>query len=709
MNSNSLQYEEYITIQKTFKGVLSTYPSSHAYFDFTRAPLARSAYEKWCNGKKISPAEEKAYLVKALSPKMGEELTKNEFEKLAREYGAGVVKIALIDRNLTYWIENSKPNEKILIAGGACVLESRDTKFIQYLSTLKEGKEYVRQYVEKLFVRYPTWTQITGALIPSAPISVFYDETFPWHLRISEYGIKNAQLETQRVYDEIYQAVCRFAGLYDPKNIVMRIPFIALDLAEKQHLRSWMESANHYLRENKVKYNLENAKNAEGQFMKAWIEYTYAGPNILEINKSIIKEKYPDIFSSNDLENYTIHVRSKQIDHLDTERMNSWTHSVILDMNESRLLKDRKESLFTTYQQRTIAMYEWMRDEIQNTPSIGFAGFMDQTCRGRILHEDSIRAKSALRKGIKKMHFDNYFSSPFRLHKGNVADSIQFLSRFKNPNVISFSKEILIELSDSKRMLEKNTKKNIIITQIIEACEFFSRVFSNEVEGTVYDEKKTIYKNQLTNFKSKIIERFVRDIKLRRFIESEYPVEHDVRSLIQDIVESSVSIESSGKDESIKVQLNPKYRKLAAYFRLLIQKEIQVYTDQKMALEESIHGLNSRMKAIYASLSSNIIEHQNDHLTEYVDILPLADNLFFSYVQQLIFIPSLKDAYLEMVQIESSPTLEQRSKETCIMEIIQQIFPIVESCIHYVMLGGEYPWEARFESRYKRIINAKSL
>lgn len=56
-------------------------------------------------------------------------------------------------------------------------------------------------------LRFPTWTQVTGSLIPRHGLNIMYDETFPWYLRFEEYGIHDAESVTQRIYDGIFPVV----------------------------------------------------------------------------------------------------------------------------------------------------------------------------------------------------------------------------------------------------------------------------------------------------------------------------------------------------------------------------------------------------------------------------------------------------------------------------------------------------------------------
>jgi hypothetical protein len=214
MNEDALpSYETYLEIQRGIGSVLSSYPKSHAYFDYFRATKARDAYDSWKKGKPLTSEELKSYLTLSIKPLRGEELSPAQYERLLQQYGSSAIKISFIDDNLKNWLDTSTSPERILSTGGACALESVDTKRI--IEFANQDKDLSKKYIEEMFLRFPTWTQITGAMIPTR-VGIFYDETFPWHLKIAEYGIKDAESKTQRVYDRIFFTLQRFAKLHNP-------------------------------------------------------------------------------------------------------------------------------------------------------------------------------------------------------------------------------------------------------------------------------------------------------------------------------------------------------------------------------------------------------------------------------------------------------------------------------------------------------------
>jgi hypothetical protein len=99
----------------------------------------------------------------------------------------------------------------------------------------------------------------------------------------------------------------------------------------------------------------------------------------------------------------------------------------------------------------------------------------------------------------------------------------------------------------------------------------------------------------------------------------------------------------------------------------------------------------------------NISSYQNDFYSDFVNILPLGANLFVSYMQQLLFIPSIRLAYLNLIKIEKRMDLEKEQKEMKVVAVVNRIFPVVEKCIRYIMTGGEYPFKERFEFEFQEV------
>jgi hypothetical protein len=693
---NSILYKDFIELQQAYRHVLSEFPKSKGYFDFMRAPLARMAYEKFKKGEPILDKEYQAYFIRAILPKSGEELTEAEFKRLSNELGSGIFRVSIIDKNLIHWLNNAKKNEKILITGGACALEARDTKFIQYLQSMPNGKRLTKEYVKKLFSNFPTWTQITGALIPSSKISIMYDETFPWCLRLPEYGLENAESETQKVYDAIFQGVQRYADLYDPKNIVLKVPFTSLHLKKDGYLERWFDRTKEYNKEIRNKFEISSEDNFDS-FMKAWVEYTYSGPEILDIVKKTLKENYGKIFTDCKLENATIHVRAKQIDHLDTERLNGWMHYVILGNDLPKKLKERKKMLFTNHHINTIGLYNWMRDEYENNRQLGFAGFLDHSYKGKLIHEESVREKFQIKKAANKS-LDLIFASPLRLSQKNVEESIKFLERFKNPNSVSFSKETLLKFTAIKQDIDKLKHKIKVVERLIMSIVYYLNLLEGLLNKKDISNTQTLKDSERIEFKNLLEQRFASDGLIKKFIVVDLKVNFD-KNFIPNFI-NRLNLQDSQSELAIKSDSDLRF---AEFFFNLLSKEKNRYYLDVQNMNVKISELDKQLKKIYENLSVNISSYQNDFYSDFVNILPLGANLFVSYMQQLLFIPSIRLAYLNLIKIEKRMDLEKEQKEMKVVAVVNRIFPVVEKCIRYIMTGGEYPFKERFEFEFQEV------
>ncbi len=695
MNEDSLpSYESYLEIQRGIGDVLSEYPNLHAYFDYFRAIKARDGYNKWLKGKQLSKEEMKSYFTSSINPVRGEELTSKQYQRLQQMYGSSTIKISMIDENLKRWLEKSGESEKILSTGGACALESIDTKRIIELS--KTNPNLIKKYIEEIFLRFPTWTQITGALIPSK-VSIFYDETFPWHLKISDYGIRNAELKTQRVYDRIFFTLQRFAKLHNPQNIVLRLPFISLNLAEEEKLKKWFDSYKYYIGEIESSYGFSKGHYDPDKNYKAWIEYTYFGPEILNIAKEKIKQQYPGVYKTNNLEASSIHVRGKQIDHFDVERLNLWMHKVWLGGAEGD--KQIKKLLGNPIHREVIAMYSWARDSLKELDSIGSAGFLDFNYKGKLVHEDRLFTLKELRHLTPKLLMDELIDSPLRLHSRNLPDVLKLLQRFKNPYSVSFSKQIILSLTTLNNQLNKKEHKISTLKNFINYSDFFISLLDRLLkEKTVVINKSSSSIVRMLRF---LIKRYKSDNMLIPIIKIlNTDKQKNVNLLEKKFLNLIELIPIKGNKNTTNVKL--KDLELASLFHRLLQKDNKEDIIRCQEYSTNSQELSNKIKVTTRNISENIVKYKADYLTNHVNILPLADNLFASYMQQFIFIPSIQNAYLDMIAIEKNDKFNKEEKEQEIVVIINKIYYVIEACLLYIFKNTSYPWEARFESRYDR-------
>jgi len=689
----TVSFDSYQTIHKNIGKILSQYPSSRAYFDYYRSPKAREAYDTWEKGKVPSKANVKAFMTIAMRPTHAYDLTQAHFKRLYEIYGDAAIKVAMVDQNFLQWLETAKPDEQVLSTGGSCALESIDTRHIAYLKRRKGGDELVKSYVESVFMRFPTWTQVTGSLLPKNGVSVFYDETFPWHLKMKEYGIKNAQIMTQRIYDRIYNAVLRFIKLHNPQNVAVRVPFFGLNLAEGGQFDRWFEDYKMYINQLEESLGLESGEYNQNEFYRSWIEYTYMGPEILQTTLALIKKQYGDIYESYNLERSTIHVRGKQIDHFDTERQNQWIHEALFHKN---LAKDKRfqHLLRIPIHRHGLAKYMWMRDKILHTPSIGSAGFLDFNFRGSIAHEFNFLPTLPANKMSDP---DALLDTPLRLHSRNIDDVIQFLDRYKNPYSVSFSKQLLVSLSELNDDLTKMNKKIEILRTYTEYSDFFIKLFAElAVEQSDLEEKSSSQIQEMMDF---LITRYRNDMSLIQLVQQNGDRKQQAKDLLEKELSALFTFKKTAKGITITVQNMPlmkKWLSLLQKYNPNDKERIKAYTQKRDTIQDSINK-NTQ------NISENILKHKADYLSSYVNILPLADNIFVSYMQQLIFIPSIQEAYQDIVSVAFDTKKNKETKEKIIIEIISAIFPIVKDCLEYLLKPEmSYPWQARFEARYKR-------
>lgn len=685
-------YNLYRGLKQSTATVLASKPASHASFDFHRAQYAYEAHKGWHGHKKLTTQQIQSYLTNSPSPVAWNTITKKDFVRLQEQYDGSVFKINFIGGNVGEWLKKASPKEKILSVGGACALETMDIRHIDYFRKRPVYKKYVTTYIESMFYRFPTWTQVTGALLPARGISVFYDETFPWHYKVEAYGVQNAQALTQEVYDKTYRAVVRYSQLHHPQNNVIKLPFITLNLAKDGYLDRWFAMYEPYIREIEKNFGFEPYHYTPADYYRSWIEYTYNGPEILQLVLQQIKEQYPSLYKSCELKNCTIHIRGKQIDHFDVERHNKWIHDYSLSQKP---LKDAKYKHLLSHpmHRHGLAMYMWMRDHQQDFKSTGSVGFLDQTYRGAIAHEFSLI--KCLESTNKDEFFQELIETPLRLHSNNVSNVIKFLERFRKPYSVSFSNKTIYtftKLTTAHARLERKIKKlDIFIDYSDKVIDIFHDLLSGQ--NTIDYQK--VEMQEIITF---LIERYKTENNLLDRYDRTITQKIRIEMLAKDLMSLFIMKEKDGKTTlSVKnEELLKLWQSLLITYNEKDKKRRNEYARESEQIQNEITNQTQ-------NISEKIINQKADYLSKHVSILPLVDNIFFSYMEQLTFIPAIQEAYQDMVSIESSSNYKKEEKEKIIIDIINSIFNIVASCLTFVFKQDtSYPWQARFEARYKR-------
>lgn len=219
-NETSPQLETIQHLYSITQNILSYRPQSKAFFDFNRVYGARKIAELRAAGKPVAEEHSKEYFTKALNPLPVKDIPDNLFARMSSEYGDGVYKIGIIDQNLKRWLDTAAPEEHILATGGACAMESVDVRNIRTLRAQPNGDELAKEYVKRAYAVFPSWTHITGAIAPTKGVNVLYDETFPWHLKIAEYGLEKAESRTEAVYKKFHAAVERYVNLANQEAVL---------------------------------------------------------------------------------------------------------------------------------------------------------------------------------------------------------------------------------------------------------------------------------------------------------------------------------------------------------------------------------------------------------------------------------------------------------------------------------------------------------
>lgn len=701
----SIPFKEFLSTIQATQSIISAHVDSKAYFDLHRVATSRDLYAAYKKDQTVGDLDARAYLTKALNPTLGAELTRQEYTRLHDLYGDSVIKIYLIDQNLKKWLSHGSSRENILAAGGACALESFQVKLIRYFQQNKS--HLVVPYIQKIFASTPTWTQITGAIIPTNGLSILYDETFPWHLRIAQYGLKDAEVHTQQVYEKLFSSVSRYVKLQNQDNTLIKIPFTSLNLREGKYLLEWYNMWKKYLIEVEKKLELPPIQFDAEDLKRIWVDYTYEGPQILSLSREYIKTTHPEIYQKYNLDAHSIHVRGKQIDHLSLERSNNWLLQILMTDN----IKNQEElvrPLNLPANRYKYAVSAWIRDNMQNYPAIGMAGMLDFTYEGNVMHETPLQSSQEMNKYKDEELFEEMFSSPLRLHSQNVDQVCDFLSRFGNAN--TFPREKMISLYKLKNKLSKTKRKIDVMQKHLVTVELFRRVlddliknYPNKQSNVELSEREWSQLQSIENIQLAFIEcvrRFTKDKVLNKILQEEYKLALPVHETFKRLIQQMEIIE----ENSIKRLQVTFYKKITQFedrILILMNRNLQTGMEELNRSETDYTTYSSQMSAILEEVSHELVHKLGEKYINHIRILPLADNLFVSYMQQLLFIPTIRKAYIEVSQIEQNTRLTIVEKEELIVQSIRQISPVLLRCLRYVMSDKDaYPWSERYEDKY---------
>lgn len=699
-------------LNSSTQNILSYRPKSRAYYDFNRVHGARKISEQRASGQPVSEELVKDYFTKAFNPAFIGDLSGNQFHRLTNEYGDTIYKISIVDQNLHRWLKNASEDEHILATGGVCAMESVDVRNIRALRMLPDGENLVKEYVKQAYTVFPSWTHVTGAIASTKGVNVLYDETFPWHLKIAEYGLENAEEKTQAVYKKYNTAVERFVQLVNKESILLRIPFTSLELDMSGELNKWFNEYHSYIRALETKYGIEALEYNADDFVRSWVLYTYMGPRILEILKNTIKNMYPSIYKENNLDNYTIHVRGKQFDHLTAERYSTWQHALLLEQEHSQ---DKKvlQLLNSKFHRYELGAYSWARDHIPAISSIGFAGFLDMNTYGHLHHETPLE-KPVLQnvEDIKA-----YFLSPLRLHSKNVDIVIDFLRLFRRPTSIKFPKQLLESLTVTKHTLEKYDKKISSLRKQVNGFFILQKITGslNKTTSGEHVVEMQINKKEFHDAKDVLtsVYAFMNTYQKYSAINTVLAEHTDSFNDLREITSFTV-FQSLFKDISLtSLQKGKIVLQIVLDARIHLFKEVfsDIITELDDAVSADCDEMNQiidekgKLQKVYQNqlehVSDEIIDTWEHPMRKHVVILPLCDNVFFSYMQQLLFVPSIRKAYIAIHDIAENRDYDMYKKEELICVVMHEIFPVLTNCIEYVFRAKKtYPDYERYEFPY---------
>lgn len=702
--SRNISYADYKLIMSASSSILSSKAGGTAFFDFNRSTIAKQAYEQFKNGQRISANMAKNYMIRALSPVTWSEISKSEFENIKKVYDGASLQVAMLDQNLFSWLQGSVDNKVILGTGGSCALENQDTKYLLYLKQRPQGEEDIYKYVSHLINDLPTWTQITGAFIPVRGLTIFYDETYPWYLKLEKTGIKDAQKVTEDIYRKIYEGSVRYAKLFHPDNEILRIPFLSLDFERKGLLKEWYNMYEKYIRQLEDIFQLPPLNYHHDEFVRAWVEYTYAGPSILQTDLDFIKETYPDIYKKNRLHDATIHVRGKKIDHFTIERLNYWEHEIILDPHLK--YSEHQKRLLTSYSKRSeTALGMWYRDHLPSYPSIGFAGKLDSNYEGQLMDEKMLLTpKDITQMSIEKL-IEIVLKSPLRLHRNNVEQVVEYFNQFVIFNTLTVPSNQIKNIAHIQSNIAKLEKKQQVIHKIVYLADVFKRIFEESMrvgeKVTIPVELKYFWtEEELIEGYSLLVQRHKIHLQSIKKIYNHSNHEEITKELLNLI--SACKISKS--DKLLQLVIDVKHKTVLQEFIELLTKQIDNDKIYLNTLESQINQQRSSLQEIINSIVERIVKKNTTGYIDNIKILPLSDNLVVSYLQQLLFIPSIRTAYVEMSEIEKDKKLSFTEKEELIKQSIHNILPVLTACIKFVMSNDmEYPWYHRYDFPYKKV------
>ena len=702
----NLTFGEYKKLVSATLSLLSHYPNSSANFDYSRADLASKAYRYYKQSKAVPKFLTKSYLGCAILPVNISDLSQKQFDVLYMLYGDSLARLRFVDDNFLNHIKNGADLESILNTGGACAIESADTKTLNTFKN-KKRSDLIVPYIEHFAKVTPTWSQITGALVPMHGLNIMYDETFPSYFRFEQYGIDNAEVFVKNIYDGIYSAVVRYSQLQNLENTVIRIPFTDLNLENDGSLRELYELYKNNIRALSLNKNTKSVYSYDVQLnKKMWVEYTYRGVKILGKLQKIIQKKYSKESNQYHTQKATIHIRSKQIDHLTMERQDAWLNEIVLNGKQAINKKNQRKiaHLLQMYNKvHVLGLSMWFKDNYRTLP-VGFAGMLDFVYEGNMVHE--YPRKTMLEDVLQgKQSVQSLTNSIFRPNASNIDRVIHHLKKYTFAPNLTIPKDTLNTIDKlvnrEKKLLRKVENINLLLIDFELYNRLWMRYREHSNENTRQLKLITINTFFFKNIKNTelfryLTQRYKQDYSLFPLVKNKDHVWRKNAELSLRIFLSRISIK---KIYQGKVKFSMKFTSEDVIFGKklyeLISKEFVVDKNYLDKLESELVHVRNKINSIVKEVEIDVLQLEKLSSQEAVHILPLADNYFVSFVQQFLFVPRIRTAYIALCATEQEKS-GAKEKEEKITQICQEVFPIIEKMLLYVFKGGTYPHEERY-------------
>ena len=656
---------------------------------FNSPQKGRAAYDTFISGKGVPETElADSYFADVPRPYLFRELDDSVLSRFIDLLGGDIIRANFLSANLV-----DEQHHRPLLAGGACALETWATRLLTK-PRLKNAPTLRRDVLLKLLDDAPYYSHLTGTMMLGARMrpQIMYDETFPWFMAIHDIGKTTAsaahawRLETARdvtkeLYSRIYDGIVRRSLLVsDETPEILRVPFEDLRLEETGHLESWYQKYINELPDSFSTFIPEQYQH--DSFLGAYVRYTYVGPDLLKLVKQYLKDSSPDI------DQFTIHVRTKQDDHLyEGSRINR----ILLKGSHSN-----DHDFLSKYANIcNLAIYFWHQRHWRSNNA--FVGFSDLSFRGNIVH-DTINLFTGSNNDIKtEEELWDIVTCPLRLNRNNIEEHFQCLDKYSED--VYIYEEAALALKNIRRRLSKHQNKidgvrarsleRMLVRTIIESllsCELSDSLSVFIENADLFNSFAVANPNQLEQELSNLSYRYKRKSKIAAI--------ENCESILK-LFEDSVSFNYSDDGLHIRLPLlTPEIRSLFEVLADVIQDELNEY----QAKQDSEQRLLQTARMEYQDALTQV-KHVNTDVLDFSrtkpHLFPLRDNLIFCHAIQLAFDPNVALFLLDAKEVESS-RITTEEKRQLLIHASRLILPRIKCYLQAIMSGNENA--DRFES-----------